>query len=412
MLADPRVPESVRQSLSSDYQQVQDMLERLQHQQVHIAVFGRVSVGKSALLNALLGERRFSTSPLHGETKEAAKGRWQEVLSGNVYLIDTPGINEVGGEAREQLAKDVANRAELVLFVVDGDITETELNALRVISAAHRPIILVLNKADRYTQAERESLLASLARHTQGLVAPEHIVLASANPPEQIVIRTDADGNEQESTRQPPPEVAQVKRLLWDILEAEGETLAALNASLFASSLSDEIGQRIVSARSGIAERWIHLYATAKGIAVGINPVPVADLGAGIAVDVSLILHLSRLFGLPLTKQEAGELVWTISASALAITGTAWGVGLLSSSLKAVTGGLSTLLTGSLQAGIAYYATYLTGQVALRYFAQGKSWGEGGPKYVVQQILDGLDKDSILKQAKEEIAERLSRKAN
>ncbi|MCB1798218.1 MAG: 50S ribosome-binding GTPase, partial [Gammaproteobacteria bacterium] len=93
LLSDERVPQEIRALLAEDYQQVQAMLDKLEHGHIHIAVFGRVSVGKSALVNALLGEQRFSTSPLHGETRTVQSGQWREFHDGNVYLIDTPGIN-------------------------------------------------------------------------------------------------------------------------------------------------------------------------------------------------------------------------------------------------------------------------------------------------------------------------------
>ena len=55
---------------------------------------------------------------------------------------------ELSGESREQLAHETAVRADLVLFVVDGDIGEVELSALRVVAAEQRPLLLVLNKVD------------------------------------------------------------------------------------------------------------------------------------------------------------------------------------------------------------------------------------------------------------------------
>ena len=80
------------------------MLDKLQHGHLHIAAFGRVSTGKSSLLNALIGEERFATSPLHGETKLTSMAPWSEVEAGGMYLIDTPGLDEAGGEDREALA--------------------------------------------------------------------------------------------------------------------------------------------------------------------------------------------------------------------------------------------------------------------------------------------------------------------
>ena len=407
LINDQRVPEEVRQSLRQDYDEVQAMLDRLEHGHLHIAVFGRVSVGKSALLNALLGEKRFSTSPLHGETTQAERGQWQEYEDGGVFLIDTPGINEVDGEAREQLAREVAGRADLVLFVVDSDLTETETQALREIAAQHRPILLVLNKVDRYSPAEQDTLMKSITTHAKDIVDERNIVMASADPAERLIIRVDEDGNETEEWQRPATDIAWVKERLWDILQSEGNTLAALNASLFASELSDQVGERILKARRDLGQKLIRKYCTAKGVAVALNPVPVADLVAAAVVDVSMIVHLSKLYALPLSRNEASDLIKTIGGQMLLLMGTIWAVHFISSALKLGSAGLTTLVTGGAQGAVAYYSTWIVGQAAERYLAQGKSWGEGGPKLVVREILDNLDRDSILKQAKQDIKTRL-----
>ena len=243
LLNDKRVPPPVRAALAEDYRQLQLLLEKIEHGHIHIAVFGRVSVGKSALLNALLGETRFSTSPLHGETTRAAHARWQEYDAGGVFLIDTPGINEVAGEEREQLAHDVASRSDLVMFVVDGDITDSELRALRQVKGAAQRLVLVLNKIDRYTQADGELLLATLRQRTEELIQPRDILTAAAQPAERIVILVDAEGNETETRRRPSPDVTALRERIWDILKAEGKTMAALNAGLFAGRFSDRLSR-------------------------------------------------------------------------------------------------------------------------------------------------------------------------
>jgi len=407
LLSDPRVPQEVRAALKEDYEQVQSMLDKLEHGHIHIAVFGRVSVGKSALVNALLGEQRFATSPLHGETSTVQRGQWQEFHDGNVYLIDTPGINEVDGEARELLAREVASRADLVLFVVDGDMTQVELDALQTLAGLRRPLIVVLNKIDRYNSDERASLLSALQDRGTSLLQPENLVCASAQPAPQRVIMVDEDGHETESQRQAPPDVADLKARLWQVLEQEGKTLAALNASLFAGELSDQVAQRVLIARRTLGDRVIRTWCVAKGVAVALNPVPVADLVAAAVVDVSMVVHLSRTYGLPLTRSEAGGLVKTIGAQMLVLMGTVWAVNLVSSALKLGTGGLSAIVTGGAQGAVAYYSTYVVGRAAERYLANGRSWGDAGPKLAVREILDSLDRESIIDQAKADIRARL-----
>ena len=119
LLSDDRVPEPVRAALASDYSDVEAMLDKLEHGHLHIAVFGRVSVGKSSLLNALIGAERFTASALHGETTSSRMAAWVEHEAGGVFLIDTPGINEIDGEQRERMAHEVAARSDLILFVVE-----------------------------------------------------------------------------------------------------------------------------------------------------------------------------------------------------------------------------------------------------------------------------------------------------
>ncbi|MES9864320.1 MAG: DUF697 domain-containing protein [Candidatus Thiodiazotropha sp. LLP2] len=407
LLSDDRLPEPVRDSLKDDFKQVEAMLDKLEHGHLHIAVFGRVSVGKSALLNALLDEQRFAVSALHGETRHSDMAAWREVEASGVFLIDTPGINEISGEERERMAEDVASRADLVLFVLDADLTQTEFQAVLKLEKLNRPLLVVLNKSDRYTSDELELLMASLREKLKGLVMPEFIVPVAAMPSERIYLQVDEQGRESEIRKTPTPDVVTLTSSLWMLIEKEGMTLSALNASLFAGQLSDEVAGRIVRVRQEVAERVIRGYCLGKGIAVAVNPIPVADLVAALALDASMVVHLARVYGMSVTRGEAGQLIKTIGSQMALLMATVWSVNIAASALKASSAGLSTLVTAAAQGGMGYYTTYVVGLAAQRYFSQGRSWGSGGPKTIVQQILDSVDKDSILQQASEDIRERL-----
>jgi GTP-binding protein Era len=407
LLQDKRLPAEARAELADDFAQVQAMLDKLEHGHIHIAVLGRVSVGKSSVLNALVGERRFSTSALHGETKQNEMACWDEQVSGSLYLIDTPGINEIDGEARERMAQEVSQRSDLVLFVIDGDMTDSEYSALQGLAREHRPLLLVLNKCDRYTAAQRQQLRDSLLARLEHIIPPGNLVEVSADPPPRVYIKVDADGRETESERITPPNVIALKDRIWEILDAEGKTLAALNASLFAGDLSDKVGARVLVIRRQLGEKVVRSYSLVKGIAVAINPVPIADLATAVAVDVSMVAHLAEVYGMPMTRSQSGSLIKTISGQLLLLMGATWLVHLLSSLLKAGSAGLSTVLTAGAQGAVAYYSTYVVGRAAEQYLAAGCSWGEGGPKQVIHNILDTLDRDSILATARQDILARI-----
>jgi small GTP-binding protein len=411
LLDDPQIPGAIRTGLAAEFARLEAMLGKLERGELHIAVFGRVSVGKSALANALLGEDAFTVGVLHGTTREAGQRRWQQVAGSGVHLIDTPGIDELDGEARERLAYDVAGVSDLVVFVVDGDMTQRERDALALLARTERPLLLALNKADRYGEDERERLLERLREHATGFVRSEDVVAIAAQPAPLKRLRVDASGVEHAELVEQVPDLDALRARLIAVVEREGKTLAALNASLFAGRIADQVGLRIADARRELADTVIRQYCIAKAVAVALNPVPVADLLAAGALDAALVMHLGRVYGLPLTKTEAGTLIAVITAQLAALMGAIWGVHLVASALKGLSAGVSTVVTAGAQGALAWYATELVGRAAEKYLVAGKSWGDRGPKRVVTEIVESLDRDSILREAREEILRRLRMRA-
>lgn len=407
LLDDPSISPSIRSELAADFGRIEAMLERLERGELHVAVFGRVSAGKSALGNALLGREAFTVGVLHGTTDAAQQATLDEAIQDGLVLIDTPGINELDGETRERLAFDVAEVSDLVIFVADGDLTRDELDAIHTLASTQRPLLLVLNKADRYRGDERDALLERLRERTLGLIRPEDVLAVAARPAPQRVLDVDAHGREQAHEHARPPEVAALRERLLFIAQREGKTLSALNAGLYAGRLTDQVSARIAASRRQLASRLIRQYCIAKGVAVALNPIPVADLLAAAGLDAAMVVQLSRVYGLPLTRAESGRLVVVISAQLAALMGAIWGVQLVASTLKGVSAGLSVVITAAAQGALGWYATVLIGRAAERYLVAGKSWGEQGPKRVVAEIVASLDRDSILREAREEILRRL-----
>jgi GTP-binding protein Era len=408
LIEDRNIPASVRVELSSEFEEIALISAKLRNGEIHIAAFGRVGVGKSSLLNALLQRKAFSTSPLHGETRQEDRMEWRSLRDGHVVLIDTPGIDELDGAEREQLARRISNRVDITLMLCEGDLTDSEFQALEQLCAAQRTVLLVLNKSDRYSRIELELLLERLRERCQDLLHPDRIIPASADPRPETVVQIYKSGRECETSRERPPDTAQLKNRLWSLLEREGQTLAALNAAIFASELDQKVATRIVAARKSVAEKIIRKYCIGKGLLVALNPVPITDLLAAAGSDIAMVIHLGEVYGFKLSRREASRLLLTISAQLVALMGAYWGMNLVSSALKTASAGLSTALTATAQGALAWYATYLTGKMAQSWFSRGKSWGNAGPRKTARTILASLDRDSILRTARRDLLTKLN----
>ena len=128
-----------------------------------VAFVARPNVGKSTLLNKILGQKIAIATPLRQTTRKNLKGIYTDCNS-QIILIDTPGVhkplNELGKYLSSQ-SKDALSDADLILFLVDstepcglGDkwIWENYLKDLKT------PVLLVLNKVDLIKDLEKREL--------------------------------------------------------------------------------------------------------------------------------------------------------------------------------------------------------------------------------------------------------------
>ncbi len=405
-----------RERLNDDLNDLNDMVAKMNSGRVDIVVFGEISTGKSALINALIGEDVAKVDVQGGWTKDIWRHDWQECsyvapgfANSKVVVIDTPGINEVGGAGRGDIATEVARRADIILFVTDSDLNETEFTALTALASLHKPLILVINKIDLYSRKERERLLTILRdERLAGVIPAESIVETAADPREKEYIVTLPDGTEREEWRTPPKNVGDLKTRIVEVLEGEGLALMALNAAMYASDTTDRIAALRVKLRETKAKQTIWSYAAIKAVAVALNPMPIVDVVGGSAVDATMVLTLAHIYGLEMTWSHARGLVSSILQAAGWVMLGELMTHIGSSMFKASTLGWGAALTALPQGAAAGYGSYIVGQAAKYYFEHGASWGGEAPKAVVARILEETDKESVLEHLKEEIKKKIS----
>ncbi|MCA9174575.1 MAG: GTP-binding protein [Planctomycetales bacterium] len=408
--------EQEREQLRHDLAALESMADKLERGDLEIVVFGEISTGKSALINALSGEQLADVDVQGGWTTEINRVGWNRCsyrlpgfADSSIVLVDTPGLNEVDGEDRAELAREAAARADLILFVTDSDLNEVEYTALTTLAASNKPLILVLNKVDQYNPEQRRRLQEVLENERLRSLLPDApLVMTSADPREVQYIIESADGTTREEWRRPPPQIDSLKAAILEVLERDGQSLLALNAAMFAADKSDRIASLRVRMRDRQANHTIMSYATLKSIAVALNPLPVVDVLGGSAVDGAMVVTLARIYGLEMTTTHARELVKSIlKAAGLVLLGEAV-VSVSSSLFKALTASVSTVVSAIPQGAAAGYGSYIVGQAAKYYFEHGASWGGDGPKQVVRDILEQTDKKSVIEQLKNEIRRKIS----
>ena len=348
-------------------------LTRLGQRRPRLAVFGRVGVGKSSLLNALLGEERFATDLAHGCTRHQASCPWQQPLHGlaGVELVDTPGIDEIGAAARARLAARVALGADLVLLVIDADLAEPELEALEVLLASGKPLLMVLNRCDCWPEAELPSLLDSIQRRLPA-AARQLRPIAVAAAPRMAQLLDDGRVRSQAQ----PPRIAPLRHALIDLLERQGELMLALNALRAADRFAASLHATRLRLGRRQAQSLIGRYAAAKATGVAMNPLPVLDLLGGMAADAALVAQLSQLYGLPLDRGGIRALLGRVGGQNAVLGATALALQALLAAVRQLlvlaaplSGGLSLAPAAPVavaQAALAVHTSRRTGRLVAK----------------------------------------------
>ncbi len=177
--------------------ELQQLAARQASGAIHLCFFGEISTGKSSLIKALVPTADVLIDAVGGSTASVRHYRWRNNAGHEILLTDVPGT---GGheEGLDEVAAAEAKRSHLVVFVCDSDLSRAELNAIKGLLAFDKPIILVLNKADRYNNDERAMLLQKLLKRIEDLggeVQRDHVVAVTAGG-ESEVIKRQADGSE------------------------------------------------------------------------------------------------------------------------------------------------------------------------------------------------------------------------
>ena len=379
--------EVARQALLSRSQEIAYTLSR---GELQVVIFGTGSAGKTSLVNALLGRMVGRVDAPMGTTEVGETYRLKlKGLNRDILVIDTPGILEAGvaGTQREQLARQLATEADLLLFVVDNDLRRSEYQPLQTLAEIGKRSLIILNKTDLYTEADQETILARLRERVRGFIATTDIVAIAANPQPVIV--------ENGETFQPEPDIISLLRRMAAVLRAEGEDLVADNILLQSQRLGEDARNLIDAQRRRQAEKVVERFQWIGAGVVSVMPLPVVDLLATAAVNAQMVVEIGRIYGCELNLERGRELAVSL-AKTLASLGIVKGaIELVSTALQL---NIATFMIGrAIQGVTAAYLTRIAGKSFIEYFRHDQDWGDGGMTEVVQRQFQLNRRDEFVK---------------
>lgn len=344
-------------------EQVAQLLLELDRQEIKVAVTGGKSVGKSTLIQVL---KQIETLNL-------------------VSLEETaPLFREAGENSDAAVLAEVA-KSDFVLFLTNGDLTDSEFQTLQQLKAANQPTMLVFNKQDQYLADESASILLSLKQRMQG-----NVVATAASPIAIKVRKHEADGAVQEWMEQPAPNIQQLRGQLGEVLAQQGQRLVWVTTMRKAGLLKAEAKNWLNGTRGDRATPIIEQYQWIAAAAAFANPVPALDILATAAINAQMVMDLGNIYQQKFSLEQAQTVAGTMGSLMLKL-------GLVELSTKAISTVLKTnaftFVAGGVVQGVsAAYLTRVAGLSLVEYFQQQEIAIDSGTGLNLENLRQTLQK--------------------
>ncbi|MBM0742422.1 DUF697 domain-containing protein [Phormidium sp. CLA17] len=287
----------------------------------------------------------------------------QSVSPGTLYEAPSfaAGNAEASGEA---VALKQVMTADLLLFLVTGDLTESEFRLLKQLAVRKRTV-LIFNKQDLYLPQDRQMIVARMQDWARSIALPDVVAIATA--PKPIKVRQhQPDGSVQEWLEDQLPDLDGLTQRLTSIVQAESRQL------VMSSSLSDAIALKAQAAntlnivRKTRALPIIEQFQWIAAATAFASPVPTLDVLATAAINTQMILDLGKLYQQNFSLDQAQKVVTALGGLILKLGLVELSTRTVSNLLK--TNAITYVAGGGIQAVSAAYLTRMVGLALVEYF--------------------------------------------
>jgi uncharacterized protein len=324
--------------------QLIEIEQSLSRETLELQIVGTRAVGKTTLRQLL-----------EGPSREQLKPRWSFA-----------GSNELSAEVVQTDGAKALKGTDVVLLVVQGDLTQGEWVALQQLQTQHKRVLLLLNKQDLYLSAQAELLLEQIKQRVQGIVASEDVMAIATSPAPLKVRRHQPDGLYQDSWETPQPQILSLLKRMETVAVQEVKQLVLQRAYQQTITVQATLQNELNQLRRDRALPLIERYQWIAAGAAFTNPLPSLDMVATAAITGKMIQDLAKTYQIRLSLDRATEIAGVLAKTLIQMGIVEASSQLLSTVLKA--NAATYVVGGTLQGVGAAYFTRMAGLSLIELF--------------------------------------------
>ena len=278
--------------------ELKDLASRQQSGAIHLCFFGEISTGKSSLIKALVPAADVSIDVIGGSTRDVRHYRWRNEAGNEILLTDVPGTGGTEDQF-DEIAVEEARRAHVVLFVCDGDLSRAENQAVRHLLDLQKPLVVVLNKSDRFNVEEQAALMQRLLGRLEelgGEARRDRVVAVSAGGDVDVVERK-ADGAETVARRRRSADIGVLIVAINRMLDSSDENIDLRRDRAVFELAAEKLAEAEGEYRAQRSEQLIR-NATRKAVIGSLAAVsPGTDILIQGYIGTTMTQELCKLYG-------------------------------------------------------------------------------------------------------------------
>ena len=355
-MSNTQANEMIPIDLSAAFLQAQTIYKEVKEatkSKLNILIVGKTGYGKSTLINTIFGEKLAQSGtgkPITQEIKCYTSTKQPDLAiydSRGLELNAPDTITNIEQFLSSNRSKDPNEQIHIVWFCIaepSRRLENAEIKLFKAIKQHKFPLVAVITKASQDKDENGQSFKA--------------IVQGKLSIDESQVVRTraleieDDDGN------------LQKPKGIDELLEQSCKYMDEGKANALAR-FQDYNKEQRRQANIAHAKTLVNRYATSCS-AAAVTPIPFSDIAILTPIQIGMILHISNIFGINISKENAAQLVATLTS----VVGAAFGLRFLAQiagNLLKLIPGFGSVTGGAINATIAFGATKVMGNAYIAY---------------------------------------------
>lgn len=289
-------------NISQAQLELEELDKRRTKENFYIALYGTVSSGKSSFIKALLPEQQVQTDVLSGTTKTIQTYQYK-----NLVIIDLPGLDDSADvESRmEQLAIDETLRSHVVVFLTDSDLTQTEMGVISKIKESKKPMVIALNKSDRYAENEQQQLVVALKNKTD----KKYPVALISTGGLETVIYQDAKGKQRKKVESRDADIQPLLKAIEKVVASNPEILNRFRDASMLMLAQHKLNQAQVKFNLEQAQDVIDSYTKKAVFGAMASVAPGSDLVIQGTLATKMVQNICQCYDISPKSMEIDQVI-------------------------------------------------------------------------------------------------------